>query len=60
MAKTTEQLMTTVELAEYLEIPIATLYGWRTKREGPPAIKVGRHLRYRASDVERWLETRSG
>jgi excisionase family DNA binding protein len=59
MAKTTEQLMTTVELADYLEIPIATLYSWRTKGEGPPAIKVGRHLRYRASDVERWLETRS-
>lgn len=59
MTKSTEQLMTTIELAEYLEIPIATLYSWRTKGEGPPAIKVGRHLRYRASDVERWLETRS-
>ncbi len=51
--------MTALEVAEYLEIPIATLYGWRTKGDGPTAIKVGRHLRYRSSDVERWLETRS-
>lgn len=59
MAKIADQLMTALEVAEYLEIPIATLYGWRTKGDGPTAIKVGRHLRYRSSDVERWLETRS-
>jgi len=50
-------LMTARQLSEYLEIPLATLYAWRYRREGPPAVKVGRHLRYRAEDVERWLSS---
>jgi excisionase family DNA binding protein len=51
-------LMTARQLSEYLEIPLATLYAWRYRNEGPPAVRVGRHLRYRADDVERWLSSR--
>lgn len=49
-------LLTTAELAGYLRVPRSTLYGWRYRGVGPPAIRVGRHLRYRTCDVERWLE----
>ena len=48
------QLLTPVELSEQLGVPIGTLYGWRTRGEGPRGIRVGRHLRYRQSDVDRW------
>lgn len=53
-----ERLLSIDELAEYLGKPKGTLYQWRYQGEGPPAIRVGRGLRYRASDVEAWLDSR--
>lgn len=53
-----EPLMTTEQLGEYLQKPVATLYAWRHRGGGPPAIPVGRGLRYRREDVDRWLEQR--
>ena len=54
-----EPLMTPDEVAAYLQMPRATLQLWRAKRRGPRAHKVGRHVRYRRDDVERWLEERA-
>lgn len=42
--------------ATYLGKPVKTLQQWRWKREGPAYIKVGRAVRYRRADVERWLD----
>jgi excisionase family DNA binding protein len=50
-----ERLMTTRELAERLNVPEPTIYGWRYKGEGPPVVRVGGRLRYRWSDVDAWL-----
>lgn len=44
------------QVSEFLGVPVATLYGWRHKGVGPRAALVGRHLRYRWSDVERWFD----
>jgi hypothetical protein len=52
-----EPLMTTEDLADYLQKPIATLIAWRVRGQGPPAIRVGRGLRYRPADVEEWLKS---
>lgn len=49
-------LWTTEMLADHLRVPVATIYNWRWAGKGPRAIRVGRHLRYRRSDVEAWLE----
>lgn len=49
-------LWTLAETAVYLQIPERTLYAWRYKHTGPTAIRVGRFLRYRPSDVESWLD----
>ena len=54
-----EKLMTLPELAKFLDIPSATLYQWRYRGEGPPSIKVGRHVRYRRSDVDAWLDAKT-
>jgi DNA-binding transcriptional MerR regulator len=43
------------ELAEYLGIPVQTIYLWRTRGYGPPGRRIGKHLRYRPADVERWV-----
>jgi predicted DNA-binding transcriptional regulator AlpA len=51
-----DRLITPDELAEFLHRPKATLYAWRYRGEGPPAIAVGRELRYRESVVDAWLD----
>lgn len=51
-----ERLLTLQEVAEYLGVPPTTIYQWRHKGEGPPGFRVGRHVRYRPADVEKWLE----
>lgn len=51
--------MTPEEVAEFYRIPVGTLYGWRYKGTGPKVSKMGRHLRYKRSDVEAWAEQQS-
>ena len=48
-------LLTIDEVADFLRLPLATLYAWRHKGVGPSALRVGRHLRYRRADLLRWL-----
>jgi excisionase family DNA binding protein len=50
------ELLSPDELSMYLGIPLATVYGWRTRGEGPPGVRIGRHVRYRAEDVLGWLD----
>jgi excisionase family DNA binding protein len=49
-------LLSPTDLAAYLAVPLATVYRWRSRRKGPCGIRVGRHVRYRIADVERWLD----
>jgi excisionase family DNA binding protein len=53
-----DTLMTPRELAEYLGVPLATVYRWRYLAEGPMGFRIGRHVRYRRADVEAWVESR--
>jgi excisionase family DNA binding protein len=46
-------------VATYLGIPVATLYQWRHRGIGPKGTKVGRHIRYRWQEVERWLDSQT-
>jgi len=59
MALTEEPMMSPAELAALVQVPIGTVYAWRWRGGGPPGIRVGRHVRYRRRDVERWLEERA-
>ena len=47
--------MTPEEVSDLLSIPVQTLYQWRRKRTGPPAVRIGRHLRYEPSKLHLWL-----
>ena len=51
-----DRLLTVEDLADYLAVTVATLYQWRYRKEGPPGFRVGRHVRYRWSEVEAWIE----
>ena len=46
-------------LCAELGISGVTATKWRAKAKGPPFIKVGRLVRYRRSDVEAWLASRT-
>ncbi len=55
-----EPLWTVDDVSAYLGVPVATLYQWRHHRAGPPAYKVGRHLRYDPAEVRTWLSAQGG
>ncbi len=51
-----QPLLSPADLAAYLAVPLATVYRWRGRGEGPRGYRVGRHVRYRLDEVDRWLE----
>ena len=53
---THQQLLTTDQTAEILDVHPATLATWRSEGQGPRYLKIGqRNVRYRSEDLERWL-----
>lgn len=53
------RLLSIEALAEMLDVSVYTVKRWRRERTGPRGVRVGKHIRYRAADVERWLEQRA-
>jgi excisionase family DNA binding protein len=53
-------LMTVEEVAAMLRVPKSWVYG-HTSGEGEriPFLKIGRHLRFRRSEIQEWLQSRS-
>ncbi|MGW0770265.1 helix-turn-helix domain-containing protein [Streptomyces sp. NPDC002676] len=49
-------ILTPTDVAELLGVPVETLYQWRRKRTGPPAFRVGRHLRYDPVRLRQWVD----
>ena len=52
-----EPLWEVEQVARYLRVPKETLYTWRKRHYGPPAARIGRHLRYDPADVRGWFRT---
>jgi predicted DNA-binding transcriptional regulator AlpA len=50
-----KRLWTVKDVAEYLGVPVGTLYDWRCKGYGPKGKRVGRYLRYEEDVVRRWF-----
>lgn len=50
-------LMTIQEVAKYLKISVHTVYKM-VEQDRMPATKLGRQLRFRKSDVYKWLSER--
>ena len=53
--KRLDELLSPQDLASYLDVPLTTVYGWRHRGLGPAGFRVGRHVRYRRTDVEEWI-----
>lgn len=54
----TPKMLTTEELAEKLQIPVATLETMRSRpgRDPIPFVKIGRAIRYPEDKVQKWIE----
>ncbi len=49
-----ERHLTISELAEREGVPVNMVYRWNSRGEGPRYLKIGKHVRYRFSDVIAW------
>ena len=54
-----DPFLNTDAACDYLGVPKATLLTWRVRRPGygPRAVKAGGRLKYRLSELDRWLGT---
>lgn len=52
----TEEWIGIEELASELGVPVRTIYAWRVKGTGPRGATFGKHVRFRRSDVDAWIE----
>ncbi len=48
--------LTTDDVADRLKIPSKTLANWASLGKGPRFARIGRHRRYRLSDLMAWEE----
>lgn len=48
-------LLSPQQLADYLGVPLRTVYSWNHDGTGPEYIRIGKHARYRRDVVEAWL-----
>ena len=57
VAQVGDPFLNTEDACGYLGVPKATLLTWRVRRPGygPRAVKAGGRLKYRLSELDRWL-----
>lgn len=54
--QTTKETLLTIEtLAEYLSVPLSSIYTLRSRGKLPPAFKVGTLVRWPKSRIDKWL-----
>ena len=50
-----ERLLTPKDISEKLQIRLSTIYHW-VKMRKIPFLRIGKHIRFRSSDIARWIE----
>lgn len=48
------------DVAELFDVPLQTVYAWRSthRGQGPIGFKVGRHVRYSREEIEKFVADR--
>ena len=54
-----DRLMTIDEVAEFLNLPVATIRKQRSEMKFARGYKLGKHVRWRRSDLLEWLESKA-
>lgn len=52
-----DRLLSVEELAAVVGIPVRSVRQWAVKGTGPRRLRVGKYVRYKASDVRAWLDS---
>lgn len=52
------EYLNTKQLAQRLGLHFHTLEKWRVEGKGPPFIRIGRTIKYRWWEVEKWMNER--
>ena len=52
-----EHLLTSVEVAKILGVTEGTLRNWRYQGDGPAYVKLGSAVRYKAADVQAYIDS---
>jgi DNA-binding transcriptional MerR regulator len=53
-----DELIDSHEVCRLLKVPVSTLHYWRSRGEGPPAANIGKRLKYRTGDVQKFIRER--
>ena len=56
MLAQTEKMLTRPQAAEFLGLKVQTLAAWAMTGKHLPFVRVGRSVRYKQSDLERFIE----
>jgi excisionase family DNA binding protein len=51
-----DELWTVDDVATYCKVPKSSVYKWNTMGTGPAYFRLGRHARYRKSQVLKWID----
>jgi predicted DNA-binding transcriptional regulator AlpA len=51
-----DTLLNREDAASMLRLTPQTLANWASTGKGPPVVRLGRAVRYRVSDLTRWIE----
>ena len=51
-----DEILTTEEVAALLKYPVQTVYTWTRDGTGPLFYKIGKHNRYKLSEVMEWFD----
>ena len=54
------RLLSVLEVADLLQVPVKTIYDWRYRGEGPRPMRLGKYLRFDPADVAVWIDARKG
>jgi excisionase family DNA binding protein len=53
------KLLTVQELADQLAVSADWVYTHLEREPKLPVVRLGRHVRFRQADIDRWLESRA-
>lgn len=56
MTNNAMNLLCAKQAADLLGVSDATLAAWRSRRRGPPYVKVGRSVRYELETLREWVQ----
>ncbi len=52
--------MSPQDLADWLGVPVKSVYVWNSTRTGPRGTKIGKHVRYSRQSITAWLAEQQG